>query len=416
MASIPVVRFSPPYGPAPRLSPLVEVSVELDGQRMVEVRAAARASGRLMLSPEALAIARFFDGGRDLRAVQRAIHEKYGQILYVERIHELARALHQAGLFEADQTPNRLEAPTVPDLRALVPRFRRLAHAGRAYPANADALRELLRSYFSAAPSPGETVPSPVAGLVAPHVDLFRGGATHARAYQALRATTADIFVILGTTHASLPHLYTATRALYDTPFGPLPTDERALAALAEAYGPELFAHEPAHEAEPSIELSALMLRYLFPDRPITILPVLCGSLYPCAARGERPDEQPEVARMLAGLEIALGGRDAVVIAAADLSHVGELYGDDHAPSAAELAALAEADRQSLSRVEALDPEGFFDHVGPDADTRRIAALTPIYTMLRAVKGTRARLIDYARWVGEETGSAITFAAAAVEA
>jgi hypothetical protein len=100
-AAIPVHRFVAAYGATPRLM-RVDVQERREAGRLVyAVRDPTRSdSPTLQLSAEALAIASFFDGAHDLRAVQVAIFRQYGQLIYVERVHELARALWLAGFFE----------------------------------------------------------------------------------------------------------------------------------------------------------------------------------------------------------------------------------------------------------------------------------------------------------------------------
>src|SRR5262245_49030584 len=131
MSVIPVYRFPPRYGPRPRLSPVEVREVNVEGQRLFAVRAVGAADDQsVVLSPEALAIANFFDGSRDLREVQLAIHKQYGELLYVERIHELASALDKAGLFEGRAKPKAdTEARTDPGRKTV----RAPTHAGSAY-------------------------------------------------------------------------------------------------------------------------------------------------------------------------------------------------------------------------------------------------------------------------------------------
>src|SRR6266568_9007886 len=95
--------------------------------------------------------------------------------------------------------------------------------AGGAYPSDAEELRAFLDGFLEeAAPSPTllpggqeEAGRSPGHGvrlLVAPHIDLHRGGASYGHAYRALQGCDAELFVVFGTAHASPPHPFTLTR------------------------------------------------------------------------------------------------------------------------------------------------------------------------------------------------------------
>jgi AmmeMemoRadiSam system protein B len=406
MPEISVHHFAPRYGVAPKLVPVEAEEVMSEGQRLFSLRrpGAPRTDG-VLVSPEGYAIASFFDGARDLRTIQRAIFDQYGQLLYVERIHELARALLNAGLLEKPLPPGGL---------------RRAVHAGSAYEDQPGALRATLDSFFEHTDGPGARPQAGgrgnLAGIVVPHIDFGRGGAVYAHAYKALaEGTNADLFVIFGTAHASPPELFTLTRRHYDTPFGPAVTDASALAMLEEELGDTLFLEEAAHDEEHSIEFQAVYLKYLLGSRPFTVLPVLCSSLYGCSSEGRRPDSEPAVERFLAALSRATEGRKVCYIAAADLSHVGLTYGDATAPTSDERRRLAQRDLESLRHFSSGDPDAFFDHVGPDAHTRRICGLTPIYMTLRATEGARGRLLKYSQWFSPEEGSAVTYAAATLE-
>lgn len=106
MGAFQIHTYPPRYGAFPRLRRVQAREVEEGGRRLFAVCPAEGAAGEeLLLTPEALAIASFFDGEHDLRDVQREISRQYGQLLYVERIHSLAQALHNAGLFERPGPP-----------------------------------------------------------------------------------------------------------------------------------------------------------------------------------------------------------------------------------------------------------------------------------------------------------------------
>src|SRR5438105_12626397 len=82
------------------------------------------------------------------------------------------------------------------------------ACAGGAYPDQPAELRRFLDGFFTHREGPGGpgAVGSgkPIRALVAPHIDLHRGGPSYAHAYRALReGCDAELFVVFGTAHAS---------------------------------------------------------------------------------------------------------------------------------------------------------------------------------------------------------------------
>lgn len=273
--------------------------------------------------------------------------------------------------------------------------------AGSVYPAEPTALRRALDAWLGL-PAPPHPPGRPTRLLVAPHIDYARGARGWAAAYRAL-STSADLFVVLGTAHATPPRLFALTRRDHQTPLGPVQTDPAALQALVRALGAaEVLADEGAYEGEHSIELQLVALRHVV-RRPFTVLPVLCSAI------SHLDDPAPATDRFLAALGRAVAGRQVCFVASADLSHVGPQYGDPRPPTPAEAARLEARDRETLAFVEAGDAAGFHRDALRDDDRRRLCGLAPIYAALRA-SGTGARLLHYERWT--DGVDSVSFAAA----
>ena len=229
--------------------------------------------------------------------------------------------------------------------------------------------------------------------LVAPHIDLHRGGVSYAHAYQALhRGCTADLFVVFGTAHASPPHLFTLTRKDYDTPLGLVPTDKSVVETLARELGEdELFADELVHRQEHSCEFQMLWLRHLYPQRPIQAVPILCSNI------SHLPDPEVATSPFLEALGRAIAGRNVCFIAGADLAHVGPAYGDPRPPTPEELAQFAAWDRSTLTFVEEGSPAGFHRDAVVEDERRRLCGVAPIYAAMRA-SGVGGKLLHYGQW------------------
>ena len=274
--------------------------------------------------------------------------------------------------------------------------------AGSVYPASPAALRRALDDWLRLPAAP----PSPAAPqtrlLVAPHIDYPRGARGWSAAYRAL-ATDADLFVVLGTAHASPPRLFALTRRDHATPLGVVPTDRAALEAIVRELGAaEVLADEAAHDGEHSVELQLVALRHAV-RRPFTVLPVLCSSI------SHLEDPAPFTDRFLGALGRAVAGRRVCFVASADLAHVGPAYGDPRPPTAAEAARLEARDRETLAFVAKGDAAGFHRDALRDDRARRICGLAPIYAALRA-SGAGARLLHYERWT--DGVDSVSFAAA----
>src|SRR5690606_7164614 len=119
-----------------------------------------------------------------------------------------------------------------------------------------------------------------VRAILAPHIDYKRGGETYAWAYQAIEQhTKADTYIVLGSLHRPASSLFIATDKNYDTPFGPVETDQEMLEELKSLYPQDLLAEDYLHADEHTIELQAVYLKKIMGDRPFTILPILVGSI-----------------------------------------------------------------------------------------------------------------------------------------
>ena len=297
--------------------------------------------------------------------------------------------------------------------------LRRAIHAGLAYDARPQALRAQLESFDSAPGGPAQAPPPdasrPLKGLIAPHIDYKRGGACYAWAYRELAARQgADLYVILGTCHAGLRSPFAATLKSYDTPLGPAATDQALVKRLAERSGLDLLAEEPAHRTEHSIELQAVYLRHVTPEkRPFKVVPILASYCHELMARGRAPKDDDAVRRFVDALreELAVPGRAACVIAGADLAHMGTRFGDARLTED-QLKAAQRDDLAALALAEDVEPEAFFDAVAKDGDRRRLCGFSPIHALLCALRGeARGKLLRYAQW--PDPDETVTFASLA---
>lgn len=355
------------------------------------------APGMVALSQTAYAIAVHFDGRRSLRELQLEI-ARQNQGLMVESgvLCHLADELEKAGFLHGP-TFEAMKRQVLDDFRS--DPLRKAVCAGGSYPDEPRALRRFLDGFFTHPQGPGDAgkpgAGKPVRALVAPHIDLHRGGPCYAHAYRALReGCDADLFVVFGTAHATPPHLFTLTRKSYDTPFGPVQTDRAVVDALAAELGEdELFSDELVHRQEHSVEFQILWLKHLFGERPITAVPVLCSSI------DHLRDPEREVGRFMAAMEKAVAGRKVCFIAGADLAHIGVMYGDERGPSPKELAGFKQDDLGTLRHYVGSDARAFALDARRNAEQRRLCGTAPMFAARLAVgQGAAGELLDYGQW------------------
>ena len=285
-------------------------------------------------------------------------------------------------------------------------------HAGAAYPADPGELRRFIDAACAGGAPPGAAV----VGIVAPHIDPWRGKQSYGAAYASLRAAPprGEITVILlGTSHAPMKEPFALCRKSFDTPLGVLPADEAAIDAIASASPFDPYADAFNHKREHSLEFQAVFLRHIFAKRRPLIVPILCG-LSDCQRTGRSPENDPKVERFIRGVRtVCKNGRGrTMVVAGADLSHVGPRFGDPEPFDDERRRALEAADRESLELATECEHARFFEHVQRDLDCRRVCGLGPIYTMLRLLpEKSRGTVARYEQTIDESDGSIVSHAA-----
>lgn len=395
--------------PGPRLRPVEAFPIEHEGEPCIALRdPTGYTSSTLVLPGPLVEIVALFDGEHSVVDIQAAVMRLHGELVTRERIEEIVAALDAHGFMD---TPEFAERRARIDGEFLASPTRPASHAGGAYPEVDGELRSMMDSFFDPPAGPGPvdrkapTDPA-VRGIIAPHIDFHRGGPAYAWAYRDVAERgEADLFMIFGTCHAGMPDPFALTLKDYDTPLGPARVDREVVEAVAARAGQGCFGSELAHRTEHSIEFQAVFLRYLFGGRrDFTVVPVLTSFAHEALARGANPDDDPRVGRFLDALRDTLAAtrRRAVLIAGADLAHVGPRFGDPEPVSGAELAAIGREDRVMLEAVEAGNADAFFDSVRRDGDRRRICGLSPIYTVLKALGEPRGTVRRYGQWPDPE--------------
>ena len=227
---------------------------------------------------------------------------------------------------------------------------------------------------------------------------------------QALPAD-ADTFVLFGTSHAPMREPFALCRKAFDTPLGRLEADKESIDTIAAACDFDPYVDQFNHKREHSLEFQAVFLRHLLGDRPARIIPVLAG-LGEQQQSGESPIHTRAVEKFLDAVRNVVDAKRAVVIAGADLAHVGPRFGDDKPFDESERRALDETDRESLDHATRGDAEGFWKHVAGDLETRRVCGLAPIYALLRTIaSGSHGSLRHYEQNVDPDEGSIVSHAA-----
>lgn len=374
------------------------------------------APSHVVVPVELLPVVSRFDGRRTCEEIARQASTEMREHVSVDLVVRLATELEEA-MF-VDGPPYRRERARI-EREFAEASVRPASHAGGAYHDDPDRLAAYIdEDCLGAANGGGRTKksgpPGRLAALVAPHIDPWRGARSYGHAYAALRAALpkdVDTFVLFGTSHAPMRQPFSICKKAFATPLGPMEADHASIDRLARAAEFDVYADHFNHKREHSLEFQAVFLRHLLGRRDARIIPILAG-LGEQQHTGRSPAEYEAVERFFDEVRAIVEEKNAVVIAGADLAHVGPRFGDAKPLSDRQRAVLDETDRESLDRAERVEAEAFWAHVAKDLDTRRVCGLGPIYSLLRTMhRDAKGELSHYEQTVDAEEGSIVSHAA-----
>jgi len=373
------------------------------------------ASGSVVLPAELAAVVARLDGVRTAAQVAAEATRATGHPVDAALVQQLVAELDEASMLD---TP-RFRALRRSVIRAFTSAaVRPAAHAGGAYHDDpAKLVRYIEDECFARAPA-ASPPRGRMVGLCSPHMDLWRAAVGYGHAYRALRDgldERVDTFILLGTSHAPMRRAFAVCAKRFDTPLGGLEPDGEAIAQLQADSGFDLREDEYLHRGEHSLEFQAVFLRHVLGQGPraaaARIVPILCGLGEALVARRD-PAHVPEVETFVAALRALVERRAGrvLVVAGADLAHVGPRFGDARALDGRGRELLGARDRESIDLAVGRDAPGFFRQVAADLDTRRVCGLGPLYTLLRALPQGRGEALHYDQCVDPEEGSIVSHA------
>ena len=371
-----------------------------DSQQIAPQSIAVSAPGYFILA--------HLDGEHTIDEVQAAFVEQFGQFISAEQIEQMVATLDQALMLESDAfeaafvarrdeylagevRDNRHRYPPAEELRAELEEI-----IARGQPAEVESLR----------------------GVIAPHLDYARGGPVYADVYATLKQMpVAERYVILGTNHFGRSTGVAATGKDFLTPLGQVATDRAFVEQLEEHLGQGLRAHEFDHNAEHSVELQVHFLQTLYPGAEFRIVPVLCHD--PCGPGGTRSYDGNgvDLGDFADALRAAIeeDGARTIVIAGADLSHIGQHFGDEQPTTPEFLEQVRGSDGELLRCLESRQDEQLLECVRTSRNATRVCSTGCIYGLLRALPELPCRVLRYHQAVDMEAETNVTCVGAVIE-
>jgi AmmeMemoRadiSam system protein B len=348
---------------------------------------------------------RFFDGRHSESDLRRYLTQATGDLQVTELARHLVDALESGGFLESATYFRLRDAKH--KMFAESP-IKEPAHAGSAYPAEPEALREQLKEWGMASPDV-DANHERLAGIAAPHVSPIGGYQSYAAAYRRLQPEHAGkTFVILGTSHYGEGEKWGLTRKAYRTPLGPVETDQGFIDDLVKRAGDSVVMEDYCHASEHSIEFQSVYLQHvlggLLPEgERLRAVPILCGGLGSSLYEGLAPERDDSVRRFFDALRetSADRGTGLIFVLGIDLAHIGSRYGDSQAAIAEQgpLAEVRRRDEERLAQIAIGSVEGYYDLMLPTQDDLRWCGHGPLYTFLVSTNGLyEGRVLSYEQW------------------
>lgn len=271
--------------------------------------------------------------------------------------------------------------------------------------------------------------------IVAPHLDYGRGWMNYGAAWGRLRVVDRpDRVIILGTNHFGEATGVCGCDKGYTTPFGTSEVDQGVVDGLKKNLGPDLaaklFANRFDHEREHSIELQIAWIQHVLGKDDAGQFCKVFGALVhdPSVNSGESYDGNgvaldPFVDALRKTIA-DLPGR-TLVVASADLSHVGPMFGDKqplHIEGDEEGAKKAEAfrnqvfqhDREMLGHVVQNQPDNLLTAMAWQQNPTRWCSTGNLIATLKLVSPTKVDILNYAAALDPQSSSMVSSVAMAM--
>lgn len=378
----------------------------------------------LVLSPASAALLSFLDGQHSVADMQLALARAGGQIVPRDQLLAFVDQLDEGLYLESPRFVERERefAKTYASLPTRPARF-----AGEAYADQPEQLTRELSALYPQGDAPGlaEAGGGRPDAIVAPHIDLARGGAVYAQAYRQIWGAEVDRIVILGVCHAPARNPFVLTVKNFTTPFGTVQTDRDLVARLRDGLDWNPLDQQELHLAEHSIEFQLIMIQHALAQgappsngpggKSPLILPVLCAispaDFYETESAEIGTDRR--TAEFLARLRDLFEQTDGrtLLVAGIDLAHVGLRFGGSQALTDAALTQLRTRDLATLEFIACGDRDAFVRDVVGEADSRNICGFGALYSMLTIAPGLRGKVLAYDQAPDPDRNGAVSFAA-----
>ncbi len=401
----------------PKLRPIDAFPIEISGQQAVCLRDPYNTKNSFVPREVFDNIVYYFDGNHSVLDIQNIYTQRHGESDIQQTIHQVIEELDKNLLLDNNRSRDFIKK-LKDDFRNST--IRKDSHAGTAYEADRDKLKDQIDGFFTSADGPGKPSSSSkttgLKGVIAPHIDIGCGGPCFAWAYKEIvESSDAELFIILGIAHTGTRNLFVLTDKTFETPFGNVETDKDFLGSLHKKNKTDYFEDEFVHRDEHSIGFQLVFLQYLYHQKKnFSIVPILCSSFGDAEGDNNSSRQTSQFEEFASALKktIKESKKKTCIIASVDLAHVGDRFGDQELQDEAYLKRLRSDDTEMLKYAELLDAEGFRNSIQKDHNSRKICGYPAIYTLLNIIEASEGKLLKYSQYA-DQTNTTVSFASMA---
>ncbi len=376
-----------------------------DGEEQILLRDTEGVAERALIVPKGVAfIISLMDGTRALRDIQAEYMRVSGELIYLDDLQGLVDALDSQLLLFNNHYRECLAQMREEYAKNPV---REPFLAGKSYAENRMELLAFIDEMFKGAGSSGYAGKE-ITGMLAPHIDYARGVEVYRETYRHLRSVEKPLIVILGTCHRPTDRIWSISVKDFSTPLDVIPHPEGLCSLIREDHVLKQYIDEWPHRNEHSIELQLPLIQFML-NNDFEMLPILTGSMQEYV-NGQKDPDDSKVAEIIGHFKAVLQayGKPYVIIAGADLAHIGAQFGDSYALDTGTLAVSKGKDEVILQSVSNVDSRGFFEGVKAERDARRICGLAPIFFQLCLLQDSACDVVSYKQWT--DGRSSVSFA------
>lgn len=430
MTQAPFPPFDPslPHQQKPRLRPVRGFPVQAGQQMALGLADARQVSDKVVVTaPAVQVILPLMDGSRTVDQIVTEV----GRGLTREILEGLIAQLDDAGLIEGptfaamltkmradfDATANLPPASTAAIAEALAEAALGEGATPEAKAAEAPArLKAAMDSWIDQAlkNAPNPSFNELPKAIVVPHLDYPRGWLNYGAAWGRMRVVDRpDRVVVLGTNHFGEGTGVVACDKGYTTALGTCNADLDLIAHLRRRLGEPLFANRYDHEREHSVELQIPWIQHILGTGANGEFPKVFGALVhdPAVNNGESYDGkgiglQAFVDALREGLANLPG--KTLLVASADLSHVGPSFGDEQTLAGEEEAPTAfrnktfQHDREMIQHILENKPDALVASMAWQQNPTRWCSTGNLVATMLTVKPTKIEMLNYAAALDEQ--------------